>query len=134
MRLLLDGLAFKPTERPTAAEFRDRLAALGVAPKRAGVRQIALGLFAATVVSLVVALLVASGVYLYEIDRSVTANINRGLDLPPEETGGEKRPVKDPQADRIRSTICSLVPTRQPRARSWRAERLPDAAPCQSGA
>jgi LCP family protein required for cell wall assembly len=58
-----------------------------------------LGLFAATVVSLVVALLVASGVYLYEIDRSVTANINRGLALPPEETGGEKRPVKDPQAD-----------------------------------
>jgi polyisoprenyl-teichoic acid--peptidoglycan teichoic acid transferase len=99
MRLLLDGLAFKPAERPTAAEFRDRLAALGVAPKRAGVRQIAVGLFAATVVSLVVALLVASGVYLYEIDRSVTANINRGLDLPPEETGGEKRPVKDPQAD-----------------------------------
>jgi LCP family protein required for cell wall assembly len=58
-----------------------------------------LGLFAATVVALVFAVLVASGVYLYEIDRSVTANINRGLDLPPEETGGEKRPVKDPQAD-----------------------------------
>ncbi len=51
MRLLLDGLAFKPTDRPTTAEFRDRLAALGVAPKRAGVRQIAFGLFAATVVS-----------------------------------------------------------------------------------
>jgi LCP family protein required for cell wall assembly len=38
-------------------------------------------------------------VYLYEIDRSVTANINRGLDLPPEVTDGQKRPVKDPQAD-----------------------------------
>ncbi|HKN46103.1 MAG TPA: LCP family protein, partial [Propionibacteriaceae bacterium] len=99
MRLLLDGLAFEPTDRPTAAEFRDRLAALGVVPKRAGARQIALGLVAATVVALVVAVLVASGVYLYEIDRSVTANINRGLDLPPEDTGGEKRPVKDPQAD-----------------------------------
>ena len=102
MELLLDGLAFEPTDRPTAAQFRDRLAALGVSTatkKRPGARQIVLGLLAATVVALVFALLGSSGVYLYEIDRSVTANINRGLDLPPEVTDGQKRPVKDPQAD-----------------------------------
>jgi LCP family protein required for cell wall assembly len=58
-----------------------------------------LGLLAATVVALVFALLGSSVVYLYEIDRSVTANINRGLDLPPEVTDGQPRPVKDPQAD-----------------------------------
>jgi LCP family protein required for cell wall assembly len=58
-----------------------------------------LGLVAATVVALVFALLGSSAVYLYEIDRSVTENINRGLDLPPEQSGGESRPLKDPQAD-----------------------------------
>lgn len=41
-----------------------------------------------------------SGVYLYEIDRSVTANINRELDLPPEVSpAGESRPLKAPEAD-----------------------------------
>jgi LCP family protein required for cell wall assembly len=102
MQLLLDGLAFEPTVRPTAAQFRDRLAALGVSTataKRPGVRQVVLGLVAATAVCLVAILLGGSLVYLYEIDRSVTANINRGLDLPPEEIGGDKRPVKDPQVD-----------------------------------
>jgi len=102
MELLLDGLAFEPTDRPTAAQFRDRLAALGVSTatkKRPGARQIVLGLLAATVVALVFALLGSSVVYLYEIDRSVTANINRGLDLPPEQTDGQPRPVKNPQAD-----------------------------------
>jgi LCP family protein required for cell wall assembly len=102
MQLLLDGLAFEPTDRPTAAQFRDRLAALGVSTataKRPGVRQVVLGLVAATAVCLVAILLGGSLVYLYEIDRSVTANINRGLDLPPEEIGGDKRPAKDPQAD-----------------------------------
>jgi polyisoprenyl-teichoic acid--peptidoglycan teichoic acid transferase len=44
-------------------------------------------------------LLGGSAVYLYEIDRSVTENINRGLDLPPEVTDGQKRPDKDPQVD-----------------------------------
>jgi LCP family protein required for cell wall assembly len=39
-----------------------------------------------------------SSVYLYEIDRSVTANIKREIDLPAEETEGEKRPVKAPEA------------------------------------
>jgi LCP family protein required for cell wall assembly len=58
-----------------------------------------LGLLAATVVAMVFVLLGSSIVYLYEIDRSVTANINRGLDLPPEVTDGQKRPDKDPQAD-----------------------------------
>jgi polyisoprenyl-teichoic acid--peptidoglycan teichoic acid transferase len=41
----------------------------------------------------------ASGFYLYEIDRSVTANITRGLDLPPEtSSAGVARPQKDPDA------------------------------------
>jgi LCP family protein required for cell wall assembly len=106
MQLLLDGLSFEPTDRPTAAEFRDRLAALGdahyqeaLAAARPGARQVTLGLIAATLVALVLVLLGGSAVYLYEIDRSVTENINRGLDLPPELTDGEKRPDKDSQAD-----------------------------------
>jgi LCP family protein required for cell wall assembly len=48
---------------------------------------------------LVLVLLGGSAVYLYEIDRSVTENINRELDLPPEVSDGQKRPDKDPQAD-----------------------------------
>jgi LCP family protein required for cell wall assembly len=104
MQLLLAGLSFEPSDRPTAAEFRDRLTALGaakdaVAAARPGARQVTLGFIAATLVALVLVLLGGSAVYLYEIDRSVTENINRGLDLPPEDTAGEKRPVKDPQAD-----------------------------------
>jgi LCP family protein required for cell wall assembly len=104
MQLLLDGLSFEPTDRPSAAEFRDRLTALGaskdaVAAARPGARQVTLGFIAATLVALVLVLLGGSAVYLYEIDRSVTENINRGLDLPPEVTDGQKRPDKDPQAD-----------------------------------
>jgi LCP family protein required for cell wall assembly len=105
MQLLLDGLSFEPTDRPTAAEFRDRLTDLGaskdaVAAARPGARQVTLGFIAATLVALVLVVLGGSAVYLYEIDRSVTENINRELDLPPEVTEGQKRPVKDPQADR----------------------------------
>ena len=50
--------------------------------------RVVLTLVAATVVSLLVVMLGGSGVYLYEIDRSVTANINREIDLPP---GGDRR-------------------------------------------
>ena len=105
MRVLLDGLAFAPADRPTAAEFRDRLAALAAkydgsgGPSRKRVRQVALTLVAATVVSLLVVMLGGSSVYLYEIDRSVTANIKREIDLPPEVTAGVHRPVKDPDVD-----------------------------------
>jgi LCP family protein required for cell wall assembly len=104
MQLLLEGLSFEPTDRPTATEFRDRLTALdatkdAVAAARPGVRQVTLGFIAATLVALVLVLLGGSAVYLYEIDRSVTENINRGLDLPPEVSDGQKRPDKDPQAD-----------------------------------
>jgi polyisoprenyl-teichoic acid--peptidoglycan teichoic acid transferase len=104
MQLLLEGLSFEPTDRPTAAEFRDRLTALGaakdaVAAARPGARQVTLGFIAATLVALVLVLLGGSAVYLYEIDRSVTENINRELDLPPEVSDGQKRPDKDPQAD-----------------------------------
>jgi polyisoprenyl-teichoic acid--peptidoglycan teichoic acid transferase len=112
MQLLRDGLAFDPADRPTAAQFRDRLAALQsaganglgrsgstAAKSRPPARRLVLTLVAATVVSLLVLLFGASGVYLYEIDRSVTANINREIDLPPEVIGNERRPVKDPVAD-----------------------------------
>jgi LCP family protein required for cell wall assembly len=104
MQLLLEGLSFEPTDRPAAAEFRDRLTGLGaakaaVAAARPGARQVTLGFIAATLVALVLVLLGGSAVYLYEIDRSVTENINRGLDLPPEMSDGQKRPDKDPQAD-----------------------------------
>jgi LCP family protein required for cell wall assembly len=112
MQLLREGLAFDPTDRPTAAEFRDRLAArnpggaAGLANSgstavkgRPPVRRSVLTLVAVTVVSLLVLLFGVSGVYLYEIDRSVTANINREIDLPPEVTGNQRRPVKDPVAD-----------------------------------
>ena len=113
MGLLRDGLAFAPADRPTAAQFRDRLAALNLAASpavptghgstavktRPPVRRTVLALVAVTVVSLLVLLFGASGVYLYEIDRSVTANINREIDLPPENTAGDQRPTKDPVAD-----------------------------------
>ena len=57
-----------------------------------------LTLVAATVVTLLVIALGGSGVYLYEIDRSVTANIKREIDLPPEVSStGERRPVKAPE-------------------------------------
>jgi LCP family protein required for cell wall assembly len=111
MRVVLDGLAFSPADRPTAAQFRDRLAAITAAHedanregssgmwRRRRVAQVVVTLVAATVVSLLVVMLGGSSVYLYEIDRSVTANIKREIDLPPEETAGVKRPVKAPEAD-----------------------------------
>ena len=115
MRLLLDGLSRTPTDRPTAAEFRDRLAAIdlteradvpkqssadatGIKPKRK--RRLALTLVAVTVLCLLAVVVAASGFYLYEIDRSVTANISRGIDLPEEGTGATKRPTKAPEAPR----------------------------------
>ena len=111
MRVVLDGLAFSPAIRPTAAQYRDRLAAItaahedanregssGMWPVRRRVGKVVLTLVAAALVSLLVVMLGASSVYLYEIDRSVTANIRREIDLPPEQTGGEKRPVKAPEA------------------------------------
>jgi LCP family protein required for cell wall assembly len=112
MQVLLDGLSATPEDRPTAAEFRDRLAALEIAGEeqaRAGAhpvagrprqRRLAPTLVVTTVLSLLVVILGGSGLYLYEIDRSVTANINRGIELPAEGPDGAKRPVKDAQADR----------------------------------
>jgi LCP family protein required for cell wall assembly len=109
MQVLLDGLAPDPRHRPTAAEFRDRLAALDLTPGvaagssaigRGAVsgRRWAVTLVVATVLCLLGVGVAGSGVYLYEIDRSVTANIRRGISLPPDGPGAAKRPVKDPQA------------------------------------
>jgi LCP family protein required for cell wall assembly len=107
VRVVLDGLAFSPADRPTAAQFRDRLAAVaskgeqnaaGAETNRQRVRRVVLALAAATVVSLLAVMLGGSSVYLYEIDRSVTRNIKREIDLPPEVTAGKPRPVKAPEA------------------------------------
>ncbi|HEX8511456.1 MAG TPA: protein kinase, partial [Propionibacteriaceae bacterium] len=108
MQVLLDGLAPDARDRPTAAEFRDRLAALDLTPGAAGSTAIGSGpvrgrrwavtLVVATVLCLLGVGVAGSGVYLYEIDRSVTANIRRGISLPADGPGAAKRPVKDPQA------------------------------------
>jgi LCP family protein required for cell wall assembly len=111
MRVVLDGLSPAPNDRPTAPEFRERLAAIdltdgaqaGSAAATATAakhrRRLALVLVTATVLSLLLLVLGSLGVYLYEIDRSVTANISRGIDLPPEGSGDTKRPEKLPEAD-----------------------------------
>jgi LCP family protein required for cell wall assembly len=108
MQVLIDGLSPDPERRPTAAEFRDRLAALNLNPGAAGStaigggavrgRRWAVTLVVATVLCLLGVGVAGSGVYLYEIDRSVTANIRRGISLPPDGPGAAKRPVKDPEA------------------------------------
>lgn len=113
MGLLGQGLAFDPADRPTAAEFRDRLTQLaepvpaGEPGPAAGGREPsrpprhhrpALRLLAIAVAAVLVLLFGSAGAYVYEIDRSVTANIEREIDLPAESTDGEQRPVKDPQA------------------------------------
>jgi LCP family protein required for cell wall assembly len=94
MQVVLDALADDPARRPTASELRDRLASTGPVP--AGSRRRRLGVLVAVgaVVAVLVVLLAGSGIYLYEVDRSVTANISRGLQLTPD----TKRPTKDPQA------------------------------------
>ncbi len=110
MRLLLDALSFRPDDRPTAAEFRDRLAATAPAgggghragssapePTKWPLRRLVPALLVAAIVSLVLVLVGGSGFYLYEIDRSVTANIQREIDLPAEETAGQPRPLKAPE-------------------------------------
>ena len=96
MQVLLDGLANDPKDRPTAAELRDRLAALDLdgASATGRRRRPALLIGVAAAATVLAVLLASVGVYLYEIDRSVTANIVRGIELPDD----SKRPVKDPQA------------------------------------
>ena len=113
MGVLRDGLAFdagrpadggrvpRSARGPRHGRLSRNLQRTGstAVPRRPSMRRLVLTLVAVTVVSLLVLLFGASGVYLYEIDRSVTANINREIDLPPEVIGTERRPVKDPVAD-----------------------------------
>ncbi len=101
MAVVLSGLSENPAERPTAAQFRDRLADIGPKPvdrPRPRVRRLVLVLLVAAVLTALVVVLGGTGVYLYEIDRSVTENISRGIDLPVDD-GPTPRPVKDPTAD-----------------------------------
>jgi polyisoprenyl-teichoic acid--peptidoglycan teichoic acid transferase len=115
MRVVLAGLSATPTDRPTAAEFRDRLAAVdltGGAQAASGVgagaeaskprrrRRLALTLVVTTILCLLVVVIGGSGVYLYEIDRSVTANISRGIDIPEAGPGGVQRPARKQPVDR----------------------------------
>lgn len=111
MRVVLDCLSLTPSDRPTAPEFRDRLTAIDLtdgaqAASSAAIatgakhkRRLALVLVSATVLSVLLLVLGSLGVYLYQIDRSVTANISRGIDLPPEGSGDTKRPEKTPEAN-----------------------------------
>ena len=95
MQVLLDALSRDPKARPTAAQLRDRLAEVDLDGTRSGRRRrpaLLIGLVA--VATVLVVLAASAGIYLYEIDRSVTANIARGVELPE----NSKRPVKDPQA------------------------------------
>ena len=144
MRVLLDALAFSPADRPTAAQFRDRLAALDIATgedanrfgssarrNRQRTQRVVLALVSATVIALLVVMLGGSGIYLYEIDRSVTANIHREIDLPPEVTNGERRPVKAPEADQALDYLLIGTDDQQPRARRGWTQRLDHAAPSQ---
>ncbi|SER26888.1 protein kinase domain-containing protein [Microlunatus flavus] len=94
MRVVLGALATDPAERPTAAELRDRLAATAPLPASTRRRRTTLLVAVGVVVAVLALVLGASGVYLYEVDRSVTANISRGLQLTPD----TKRPPKDPAA------------------------------------
>jgi LCP family protein required for cell wall assembly len=92
MQVLIDALANDPEHRPSAAGFRDRLAALELGPvdvrRRRRHRALLVGVLALATV--LVVLISSAGVYLYEIDRSVTANISRGIVLP----NYPDRPVK----------------------------------------
>jgi LCP family protein required for cell wall assembly len=92
MRVLLDALADDPAQRPSAAAFRDRLAEVDLGGTGSGRRRRPALLVGAVALATVLVVLVASvGIYLYEIDRSVTANIARGIELPNYPT----RPVRE---------------------------------------
>ncbi|GAA1428762.1 hypothetical protein GCM10009616_09200 [Microlunatus lacustris] len=109
MQVLLDSMSPDPADRPSATELRDRLAAVDLTgsthaaaltlsppPRR---RRLAVTMLVTAFGAVLAIALAASGVYLYEIDRSVTANITRGLELPPEtSTAGVARPQKEPDA------------------------------------
>jgi LCP family protein required for cell wall assembly len=94
MQVVLDALDDDPDRRPTAAELRDRLDSTGPAPAAPRRRRLGLLVAVGAVAAVLAVLLAGSGIYLYEVDRSVTANISRGLQLSPD----TKRPTKEPQA------------------------------------
>ena len=109
MQVLLDGLSPEPADRPSVAELRDRLAAVDVAGSTQAVpvtlpasprrHRLGVTLLVAAVITVLATAVAGSGVYLYEIDRSVTANITRGLELPPERSSaGVPRPQKQTDA------------------------------------
>ncbi len=100
MRVVMAGLDPDPTGRPTAAEFAEQLAALPLgtsaeaSPRRT--RRRVLTVVAGLLVALLLIGLGGGALYAYQIDRSLTANITRELELPAGSTTG--RPTKDPGA------------------------------------
>ncbi|GAA3578434.1 hypothetical protein GCM10022197_39810 [Microlunatus spumicola] len=134
MRVLLDALADDPAQRPTAAGLRDRLAAVDLGSAGGRRRRPALLVGAVALATVLVVLLASVGVYLYEIDRSVTANIARGIELPGYPTRPEREAAVpdvldyvligtddgDPQLDdRGRSDSVMLVHLNQARDQAY---------------
>lgn len=93
MQVVLDALDDDPARRPSATELRDRLEQTGPAPAAPRRRRLGLLVAVGAVVAVLAVLLAGSGIYLYEVDRSVTANIGRGLQLTPD----TKRPTRSAQ-------------------------------------
>lgn len=99
IQVVLDGPSSAPAERPTAAVFRDRLAAVDLneeaaagsravdVPASEHRRRLAPKLLGGVVGGMLVVLLGIGAAYLYEIDRSVRANITRGIELPQDGPG-----------------------------------------------
>ncbi len=100
MQVIMAGLDPDPAARPTAAEFADRLAALplgtAAAARPGRTRRRVLAVLASVLAAIVLIGLGGGALYAYQIDRSLTSNITRELELPPGTTTG--RPAKDPAA------------------------------------
>ena len=76
-------------------------------PRRRRTR-LALGIVLAAVIGVLAIVLGGSGVYLYQIDQSVNANINRGIEIPLDWGGSERRGEagQEPPRRRRPSTTC----------------------------
>jgi polyisoprenyl-teichoic acid--peptidoglycan teichoic acid transferase len=79
------------------------------------------------IASLLVILMGAAAVYVFKIDRSVTSNINRGVDLPSDEPSaapGEARPSKEPQETGTLNYVLLGSDSRDPDADAGRSDTI----------